>query len=295
MDHQPNRRRFLSQFSRAVSGTVLVSAVAGTYAVALEPEWLEVRKVGVPIPGLDPAFKGLRILQISDIHRSSAVTGDFVRTAVDLALEQRPELIALTGDFITRDHQLFTSLARELAPLAAAAPTFAVPGNHDYDHFYPWERPRLISGGQQLGEALAGVGIHLLRNERTSVAPRTPEARLEVVGLDDFWSPNFDPVPAFSGASESAGLRIVLSHNPDSFRAIASQRFDLMLAGHTHGGQVRLPVLGAPVVPIEDRRFIAGLVAAEERLVYVNRGLGFNRRIRFGVRPEITLLELHPA
>jgi predicted MPP superfamily phosphohydrolase len=182
-------------------------------------------------------------------------------------------------------------LARELRPLGRAAPAFGVPGNHDYDHFYPWARPHLPEGGDRLGNALERAGIDLLRNERRTVDLRRGAGSLEIVGLDDFWSPNFDDERAFDGASDGA-TRLVLSHNPDSFRQLVRHRFDLMLAGHTHGGQVRIPLLGAPVVPVEDRRFIDGLVEAEDRVVYVNRGLGYNRRIRFGVRPEITLLTL---
>jgi uncharacterized protein len=290
------RRDFLGIVGRGVPGAVLVSAAAGTYAVAVEPSWIEVRRLRVPVRHLDPALDGLRVLQISDIHRSAVVSGRFVEEAVETAVALKPELIVITGDFITSDPANFVSLSRELKALGGAAPSFAVPGNHDYGHIYPWADAHCPEGGDRLKVALARADIELLRNERRTVPLRGAGA-VEIVGLDDFWSPHFDPRRAFAagdaGPMAAGGpARLVLSHNPDSFRAISRYPFDLLFCGHTHGGQVRLPLLGAPVVPVEDRRFIAGLVAAEDRLVYINRGLGYSRRIRFGVRPEITLMEL---
>ncbi len=287
------RRAFLSLLGRAVPAGLLLPAGAGTYAVAFEPSWIEVRSLRVPLRRLPRALDGLRVVQISDIHRSEMVTGRFVREAVETALSLKPELIALTGDFITSDVAMFRKLARELKPLGEAAPAFAVPGNHDTVHIYQWDRARCPDGADRLADALGAANVTLLRNERRTPALRGVPNALELVGLDDFWSPAFDPERAFDGVRAGEGpARLVLSHNPDSFRSIAARPFELMLSGHTHGGQVRIPLLGAPVVPIEDRRFVAGLVAADRRLVYVNRGLGYNRRIRFGVRPEITLLEL---
>ncbi len=292
-----DRRHFITLLGRTLPAGVVLSAAAGTYAVEVEPSWIEVRKVLVPVPHLPRSLRGLRIVQLSDIHRSEIVPGSLVEEAVDMALSLRPELIALTGDFITSNPVGFKWLAKELAPLGSAAPAFAVPGNHDYAHIYQWARPGLPDGAERLGDALALAGIELIRNEQRSVSVRDGAGSVELVGIDDFWSPNFDPDRAFAraGVQEPGTPRLVLCHNPDGFRYLANHPFDLMLSGHTHGGQVRLPLLGAPVVPVEDRRFIAGLVPADRRLVYVNRGLGYNRKIRFGVRPEITLVELHAA
>ncbi len=291
------RRQFLSLLGKTLPAGVVASAGAGTYAIGVEPSWIETRALRLPVPNLAPALDGLRVVQLSDLHRSDFVSGEFVREAVDRALELRPELVALTGDFITSDPAYFRSVADELAPLARAVPCYAVPGNHDYALLYPWARPDAPEGGDRLATEFDRVGIRLLRNERVVVAPRAGADPLEVVGMDDFWSPYFDPERAFDGAARGPGrpARLLLSHNPDSFRRLQDQEFELMLAGHTHGGQVRVPLLGSPVVPIEDRRFVAGLVGAEERLVYVNRGLGYSRRIRFGVRPEVTLIELTRA
>lgn len=285
------RRDFLSLLGKSAPGAGLLAMGAGTYAVAVEPSWIEVRRVRIPVRGLPPALDGLRVLHLSDIHRSELVTGRYVREAVETALSLRPELVLLTGDFITARPEAFRQLADELKPLGAAAPAFAVPGNHDYIQFYPWLAPSLPRGGDQLRDALDRAGVEVLRNDRRLAQVRGGAGIVDLVGLDDYWSGRCDPERAFDGAPVNAP-RLVLCHNPDAFRRISRRPFDLMLSGHTHGGQVRLPLLGAPFAPVQDRRFLAGLVAAEGRLAYVNRGLGYNRRVRFGVRPEIALLEL---
>ena len=279
--------------SLAMGGSVALPTAA--YAVGIEPTWLEVRKLAIPIPTLPRSLDRLRVVQISDIHRSSQVSASYVAHAVEEALALKPELVVLTGDFITHDPAMFADVAQLLAPLAQVAPSYAVPGNHDYDHWYTWAEPGMPEGGERLGEALARHNIELLRNEARTVALRGAAGQLELVGIDDFWSAHFDPVKAFSRCSELALPRLVLSHNPDSYRSLNTQRFDLMLSGHTHGGQIQLPLIGVPYTTVQDSRFISGLNAADDHLVYTNRGLGWNRRIRLGVRPEITLIELLAA
>lgn len=288
-----DRREFLKLSGLAASGSVLLPTA--TYAVAIEPTWIEIRRLTLPIAGLPHSLNGLRLLQLSDIHRSHQVSASYVAEAIDLAQTLAPELIVLTGDFITHNARFFREVAQALRPLAALAPTFAVPGNHDYDHWYTWSKPGLPDGAERLGEQLARVGITLLRNESCQVAPRRGGGTLRLIGLDDLWSGKFDPSVAFAALDADPDPRIVLCHNPDGYRAVQHERFELMLCGHTHGGQIALPLLGVPYAPVEDRRFVAGLAQAGEHLVYTNRGLGWNRRVRLGVRPEITLLELARA
>lgn len=289
------RRDFLSLLGRAVPGSLTLPWAAGAYAVALEPAWIETNHLRIPIPGLPQSLNQLRIVQISDVHRSDIVGGRFVREAVEKALALEPELVALTGDFISRKPVFFERVASDLAPLAKVAPAFGVPGNHDYDLWYPWAKPGLPEGPRYLADSLDRVGIRLLRNENLTVPLRGGTGAIELVGVDDLWSGHCKPSQAFANCSTEKKLRLVLCHNPDGFAGMKSHPFDLMLAGHTHGGQVRLPFWGALFCPVEDRRFLAGLANSDGKFVYTNRGLGFNRRIRFGVRPEITLLELFPA
>lgn len=288
------RREFLKLGGLAIGGSVVIPTAS--YAIGIEPTWIELRRVPVSIRNLPAALNGLRVVQISDIHRSSQVSAEYVAEAVQRALLLEPELVILTGDFVTHDARLFADVAGLLAPLAAVAPTYAVPGNHDYDHWYTWAQPGLPDGGDRLGEALARHDIHLLRNQTVSTTLRGVPDAIELVGLDDLWSERFDAATAFTAAASRPGqARLVLCHNPDAYQKIEQHPFDLMLCGHTHGGQVQLPLVGVPYAPIKDLRFIAGLTAVGPHQVYTNRGLGWNRRIRLGVRPELTLLTLGPA
>jgi hypothetical protein len=288
-----NRREFLKVGSVAIGGSVVLPAA--TYAVGIEPTWIETREVPLGLPQLDPRLAGLRVLQLSDIHRSDQVSAEYLESAIEMAAATQPELVLLTGDFITHDRKLFRDVAQRLAPLARIAPSFAVPGNHDYDHWYRWSQPGMPQGAELLGEELAKHNITLLRNRSIELAPRGSDARLQLVGLDDVWSSHFAPERAFDRPVSPNVTRIVLCHNPDGYRLVEQQPFDLMVCGHTHGGQVHLPWIGVPYRCVEDARFIAGLVQVPPHQVYVNRGLGWNRRIRWGVRPEISRLTLHPA
>ena len=291
------RRDFLKMAAAAVPAGLVTSSTA-VYAVAVEPTWIQVWSHRLAIPRLPAALSGLSVVQLSDIHRSDIVSGPFVREAVERVLALQPELVVLTGDFISGDTDCFRLVADELAPLAQVAPVFASMGNHDYDHWYRPASPRLPHGDQLLGEEFARVGIELLIDRGRVVAPRGGAGELEVLGLDDFWSRRFDPSAAFRslpGSGDAGRVRIVLGHNPDAYATIQDQRFELALFGHTHGGQISLPLFGAPYVPCEDPRFVSGLVDTGHHLVYTNRGLGYNRRVRFGVRPEITHLTLLPA
>jgi len=292
-----HRRDFLKMAAAAIPAGLVTSSTA-VYAVAVEPTWIQVWRHALAIPRLPAGLSGLSVVQLSDIHRSDIVSGPFVREAVERVLSLRPEVVVLTGDFISGDTDCFRLVAEELAPLAQVAPVFASMGNHDYDHWYRPVAAGLPHGDRLLGEEFARVGIELLVDRGRVVAPRGGADEIEILGLDDFWKRSFDPEAAFRslpGNDDAGRARIVLGHNPDAFAAIQHQRFELALFGHTHGGQISLPLVGAPYVPCDDARFVSGLVDTGSHLVYTNRGLGYNRRVRFGVRPEITHFTLRPA
>lgn len=273
------RRKFLAALGFTVAGGAL-------YVRAVEPHWLTVGRHTVRLnwPGAGPSLK---ILHLSDLHASRVVNLGFIGEAVRLGLELQPDLICLTGDFITRGYRTFEGFAAILTPLAGGAPAFACLGNHDGGVWA--SRRQGFSDTTRVRGMLAKAGITLLHNAATSI--RIRDRNLTLVGLGDAWAGELQPLLAFD--SPPAGdATIVLSHNPDSKEDLRDYPWDLLLCGHTHGGQVRLPFVGAPILPIRDRRFAEGLHRWEGRWIHVTRGVGNLHGIRFNCPPEVSLLTL---
>lgn len=130
------------------------------------------------------------------------------------------------------------------------------------------------------------MGITVLFNQATVIA--TPNRQFELVGTGDLWAGQCKPPPA----SEANLPRLMLAHNPDSKEVMRDEPWDLMLCGHTHGGQLHVPLVGEPFAPVEDKRYVAGLNAFGERHIYTTRGVGSLYGLRLNCRPEVTMLEL---
>ncbi len=272
----------------------LIAAGAGavgglTYVRAVEPRWLSVTR---PVVRLDArAGAPFTLLLLSDLHASRVVSLGFLAAAVRQGLALRPDLICLTGDFITRGCAAPEDYAAVLRPLSEAAPAFACLGNHDGGAWAA--RQRGDADTTRVRALLQRAGITLLHNTARTVPVRGQAVRL--VGLGDLWAGDFQPARAFAAAPADATPTIVLAHNPDARQALRPYDWDLMLSGHTHGGQVKLPWIGPLVLPIRDRRFAEGLCRWEARWIYVTRGVGNLWGIRFNCPPEITLLTVTPA
>lgn len=278
-DEKVSRRRFLKWL-----GVGAGAAVAGTAADALliEPGWVKVTRPTIALPTLPPEWDGVKIAQLSDIHVGRLVSLDDARDAVDLANGLGADLIALTGDYVSRADAITRALVEVLRNLRAPEGVFAVLGNHDY-----WtNREKMIRTIEQ-------AGIEVLVNEHRLL--RRGGGELCLAGVDDFWStaPGPDLTEALADVPEPA-CRILLAHNPDYVEDLTgTPRVDLVLSGHTHGGQVNFPLLGPPVLPIRHRRYAAGLVAGPHCPVYVSRGLGMVEvPVRFNCRPELPLITL---
>ncbi len=256
---------------------------------ALFSSEVEITEVRLAIRGLPAALAGLRLVQLSDIHMGSWMTLERLNHAVGLALSLRPDAYLLTGDYLPgkdwfpeREAQL-ADLSAGLAPLAAAAPAFAVLGNHDHR-----------TSPSAIRETLANIGITDLTN---GVYPLGKDgAALYLAGVDDInvGYPDLDQVLRLLPAD---GPAILLTHEPDFADIIASTgRFALHLSGHTHGGQVVLPWVGALLLPKNGRKYPSGLYKVGEMYQYTNRGIGTGRLYtRFNCRPEITQFVLEPA
>ena len=262
-----------------------------TYARHVEPTWLELNEHPIPVRDLPPAFSGARIVQMSDFHGSREVSSAFLGEAVALAQEQKGDVIVLTGDFIHKGFHHIDRVARILGQLHAPLGVYAVLGNHDFSVRNALGYRRHQHLHRSVADALISHGIRVLQNETVPLA--RGQDTLYLAGVDDLWSRVCDLEQAFAGLS-STTPRVVLAHNPWTIAHLGEERCDLMLSGHTHGGQVKLPVLGRVALGPKGRRFAAGLYQVGESWLYVNKGVGFGFRLRYGVRPEVAVLKLVP-
>ena len=279
-------------FMRGLAGSLGAAAVSGTYLRCAEPAWFDVTSTTVSLPprlarrGEPP----LRVLHLSDLHAYRPwVSLTHIARAVALGLAQKPDVICLTGDFITERYEDFAEYGKVLRPLAAAVPTFACLGNHDGGLWAVRDGGHAHADGVRA--MLKTAGVELLHNTSREITVRG--RRVQLIGVGDWWTDECRPARAFATSPPRNGaVRLVLNHNPDAKVAFAAHDWDLMLCGHTHGGQIGIPVLARLFAPVEDKRFIAGLCPWENRQIFVTRGVGNLHHARFLCRPEISLLNL---
>ncbi len=277
-----NRRRFLRRL-------VYFGLGAGFCDTALvEPRWLEINRHEVPAMR-GPDRRPVKLLHLSDFHASWEVSLDFIAKAIRLGLDWKPDLIALTGDFIHWRWDDVGRYAEVLSVLSEMAPTFACLGNHDGGLWAGSSRG--YADTRLVREVLSRGRVELLHNTHRQV--RVAGRDLTLVGVGDWWANETDAASAFAGIPKaSAPLTLLLSHNPDSKTVLRAWPWDLMLCGHTHGGQFRLPVIGTPFAPVQDRRYVQGLHRWEGRWLHITKGVGNLNGLRFNCRPEISLLTL---
>jgi uncharacterized protein len=269
------------EFLRVSFGAVALSpAGVCAYGAVIGKEHYEIVERSVTLRRLSPRLKGLRIVQLTDIH-----VGNFMKQAklewyVRAVNDLHPDIVALTGDFIGSSAHFIPACAAALEKLDARHGVFACLGNHDY-----WV------GAQRVMEALEAAGVEVLRNEARTLSWNG--AQLNIAGVDDPWRgrPDFDQALSMT---DSNAPTIMLCHQPDLFSAVVQRRIDLTLAGHYHGGQIKLQFLGMTVSPAHlISRFVEGLYSQGDSLLYVSRGIGITGPpVRLNASPEITLVHL---
>ena len=257
----------------------------------------ELKEVPITLKRLPPAFAGLKIAQISDIHSGKLVPRSLIEEGVDLALGTRPDVILVTGDFIAAatqsalgdigefDPRHLSVCLEQLSRLEAPLGVYGVLGNHDF-----WSGKEAI---KLIAEGLNRIGVRLLRNE--SLFLERDGQKLYLAGVDDYWESSYDLKKAVKGLPPEECV-ILLSHNPDVNEDVETldQSIDLIVSGHTHGGQIVLPVIGAPYLPsASGQKYREGLVRDGERQTYINVGLGvFFVPVRLNCPAEVTLMTL---
>ena len=263
---------------RGFIGLGAAAAAGVAYSGLVERRWLAVERVDVPVAGLPPGLDGVRLVQLSDLHLP-AFEGHYARAA-KLALDLAPDLICVTGDLVAPDGRL-EPVAELLAALRAPAGVVVCLGN--------WEHWTGRAG--EMAALCASAGARLLVNDASVLD--LPGGRLAVAATDDGLAGRPNPRRALRDVPSGCPT-VLMTHSPAHADSLGSAPVDLILAGHTHGGQVRLPVLGAPLRPPGSGRFTAGLYRASGgQPLYVNRGIGTSvLPVRLGCRPEVTVLTL---
>ncbi len=264
----------------------LVAGVAlAVWAFVIEPDRVVVRRESLSLPGAGPALDGLKVAAISDIHAGSPhIDAGKLRLLVEETNRLGPDIVVLLGDYVIQDVVGGEFIepevtAESLRALRAPLGVFAVLGNHDW-----W------LDGERVSRALSSAGVRVLENDAARV--ESGGRGFWVAGLADLWTRRPDVSKALGKVVDDAPA-LLLTHNPDVFPDIPA-RVALTLAGHTHGGQVYLPIFGRPVVPSKfDQRYADGHVREGGRNLFVTSGVGTSiLPVRFRVPPEVCLITI---
>lgn len=269
------RRRFVHSFFLAS-----LAFLAGERVLAgLQPCVVNRRRIC--LSGLPPAFDGIRVALLSDFHHGPLVSAKMIRAAVCLTNSLKPDLVALTGDFVHRGREWAEGCFRELADLKAPLGVFGVLGNHD--HY------RGAEGTVRL--AMRRAGIEDLTNR--GVCLSRGGSALHLGGVGDLWHERQN-LRAAIGRADRAESVLLLSHNPDYAEHIRDDRVGLVLSGHTHGGQCVLPLIGAPVLPSRyGQKYASGLCRGPVAKIFVTTGVGHSfPPVRVNCPAEVALLTL---
>lgn len=280
-----SRRLFLRRSIQVCACAVSCIGLPVAYGF-WEASQIRLRRATVAIPHLPRAFSGKTIGVLTDLHHGPFVGIRFIREAVKLANSLAPDAFALVGDFAHRAADTSEQLPpclETLAKLRAPLGVFAVPGNHDQEH-----------EGAVFRRVIRTTSLINLTNRALKLT--VSGEHLWLAGVDDLWFGQPDLEAALDGIPVNSAV-VLLSHNPDLAEEQPDERIGLIVSGHTHGGQIYLPGLGAPKMPTRyGEKYRAGLVQGPASQVYVSRGLGESGiPVRLNCPPEINLLTLVAA
>jgi len=266
---------------RVVLKTLLATGVGalsgtGAYGFFYGRHQLTVTRENVPVVGLPPALAGLRVGVMTDVHRSQLVSHEDIARAASVLMSEQPDLIVLGGDYVTwGDRRYVAPSADALASLSAPQGVHAILGNHDDDHDMPL--------------ALARNGVHVLKDARARLTIR--HETIDLVGIRFWTKRQADIATLMRGA---APMTVLLAHDPRRLTEAAALGVPLVLSGHTHGGQVVLPIVGA--IAAQKFPVVSGLARQDNTTIFVSRGVGtIYVPVRINCPPEVAVLTLQPA
>lgn len=280
------RRQFLRKGVLAGAGLLAL----GSYSTVFEPNHVVVKPLDIWLQRLPSAFDGFRVALISDIHYGEFLGESHLAHVVNLVNAASPDLVAITGDFVTspwRKHASHRAAALKaepcalsLAQLRSRLGTVAALGNHDH-----------ATDASLVAEALTSRGIRVLQNQAFPL--EAAGSRLWIAGVDDAVEHAADLRGTMSQVPSGEAC-LLMVHEPDMADWVCKYPVDLQLSGHSHGGQVRIPFLGAPVLPRSGRKYPLGHYQIKNLQLYTNPGVGvIDLPVRFDCPPEVTVFTLH--
>ena len=248
------------RWRRAIWHTMSRLGLTGIHALPLNRRWVDIQWRKMEMTGLDPAFAGKKIVQISDLHYSPVVWARYLLQYIQWVNDLEPDLVVVTGDLIT--------------------------GGYRFAHSNEGSRR-----ADYLEKCLRDRGLSVLRNETFQWHVEGGTRPLAIVGLDDEWSDHIDPEKAWQGVDPTLPI-LCLNHNPANCVELMQWPWQWMLAGHTHGRQVATSRFGRAFYPHRFRHYTHGYYNVNGRHLYVNRGLSYGQRVLHWCRPEITVFKL---
>ena len=275
------RRNFVK---RTFQGGVGLGLLTGLYSWQIEPFWMEFIHLKMPLRNIPEELIGKTVMQISDIHVGNLFDYQYIIDSFKEAQDLKPDFVVYTGDYVTYENDEQITQLQEVLKFVVKGSlgTIGILGNHDYGIDFVEDNV-----AKNITDSLENAGVIMLRNDAIEING------LNFLGMDDFWGSNFYPEKATSKYNPEKA-NIALCHNPDVCDLPVWNNFKgWILSGHTHGGQVKPPFLPAPLLPVKNKEYDAGVKDLKEgRTLYINRALGCLRQVRFSVRPEITVFEL---
>ena len=270
-----NRRKFLK-----ISLIGGVTALLGSYPVLIERNIVQVNRYKIPIANLPSSFHGFTLAQITDLHLGFLVSESFVEGIVHRTNKLQTDLIVCTGDYVHARNttQQIDKVWPILSKLEAKHGVYSVLGNHDH-----WaDSNRSLYWLNRTGQNI--------RHECKAIYKGSD--RILLGGAGDYWEDKLKIDKTFYGSDQNE-CKVLLAHNPDSVDTAYNTSLSLVLSGHTHGGQVVVPFLGPPVLPVKNKDYSSGLIATHKTQLFISRGIGWTiYPIRFNCCPEIAVLEL---
>lgn len=280
-DRLVSRRNFMKKTMYYTLGIVGSISLSGAYSRWIEPYFIETTNIDISLPNLPKSFHGFRICHFSDLHLGFFLKVDDLPSLIKLIQSNNPDCICFTGDLFDKDLSDISKTAKYLSQLDVPFGKYAVLGNHDN-----WGNRKSVQ------RVWRKANFTILDNKYDHLNIQTDS--IYIAGVDDPWVGKPDIQKAIKGIPEDA-CTILLAHEPDFADEFSQYPIDLQLSGHSHGGQVRIPLIGSLYTPPHSSKYPNGLYQVQNtRLqVYTTRGIGMTRLpIRFNCRPELTMITL---